>query len=381
MDCNNQYFNNFSFQNSSTIKELSKNRIGILLNINSLLIYNSKTFNKISEIKINNSDDNSNDNDNENLRIKNMMMLKSKEEIVINFIELKNFDLVFWTFKKIFFYKPSEKGYILYQTIDESDEKPTNNYNYFHYYGRSNNNRDVYTINSIYQLKNDNLITCYTYGIKIYTKKNDNYILVSKHEADIEVKNLIEIAPNKLVLMQKNFESGGFCSQTYYCIHTYSLSLYDIETGILKNLNTFKEDVSLNYNNITFFNNDKYLFIKYGEFKFDVYDINQNMQSINSNNEIIEIKHEREFYNFFRERNYNKIKDEMNIRFICKYSEDLFFAKDVNNDIKLYKFKDKSFEFYQDFSFSTKEIIGMIKLKNNNLIIYSKKDAFIINDY
>ena len=139
--------------------------------------------------------------------------------------------------------------------------------------------------------------------------------------------------------------------------------------------------MSLNYNNITFFNNDKYLFIKYGEFKFDVYDINQNMQSINSNNEIIEIKHVREFYNFFRERNYNKIKDEMNIRFICKYSEDLFFAKDVNNDIKLYKFKDKSFEFYQDFSFSTKEIIGMIKLKNNNLIIYSKKDAFIINDY
>ena len=105
------------------------------------------------------------------------------------------------------------------------------------------------------------------------------------------------------------------------------------------------------------------------------------MQSINSNNEIIEIKHVREFYNFFRERNYNKIKYEMNIRFICKYSEDLFFAKDVNNDIKLYKFKDKSFEFYQDFSFSTKEIIGMIKLKNNNLIIYSNKDAFVINDY
>ena len=51
--------------------------------------------------------------------------------------------------------------------------------------------------------------------------------------------------------------------------------------------------MSLNYNNITFFNNDKYLFIKYGEFKFDVYDINQNMQSINSNNEIIEIKHVR----------------------------------------------------------------------------------------
>ena len=103
LDCNNQYFNNFSFQNIITIKELSKNRIGILLNINSLLIYNSKTFNKISEIKINNSDDISNDNDNENLRIKNMMMLKSKEEIVINFIELKNFNLVFWTFKKNIF--------------------------------------------------------------------------------------------------------------------------------------------------------------------------------------------------------------------------------------------------------------------------------------
>ena len=47
--------------------------------------------------------------------------------------------------------------------------------------------------------------------------------------------------------------------------------------------------MSLEYNDITSFNNDKYLFIKYGEFKFDIYNIKENIQSINSKNEDDEI--------------------------------------------------------------------------------------------
>ena len=104
------------------------------------------------------------------------------------------------------------------------------------------------------------------------------------------------------------------------------------------------------------------------------------MQSLNSNNEIIESTQVKEFYNFFRERCYNKIKDEMNIRFLCKYSKDLFFAKNMKNEIKLYKFKDKSFELFQNFPYSTNENIGMIKLKNNNLIIYSNHNVLLINE-
>ena len=368
----NTYHSYNNLKNIITIKEISNNRIGVLLNTNTLLIYNSKTFSKINEIKIKNSDENDTE--------KEINELKNEREIIFNFIELKNFYLVFWTFKTIFFYKPSENGYTLYQTIDESNEEHKREFEDDFYSMRRNYNRNGYTINTIYQLKNDNLLCCYTFGIKIYTKNNDNYILLLKHETNVEVKNIFEIEPNKCVLMQKNFESGGFCSQTYYCVHTYSLSLYDIEKDTLNNLNEFKERVSLDQNYISFFNNENYLFVKYGEFKYDIYDINQNMNSINSNNEIIETTEVKELYNFFREREYNKIKDEMNIRFLCKYSKELFFAADMNNDIKLYKFKDKSFEFYQDFPLSNKEIAGMIKLKNNSIIMYTNQNFFVIND-
>ena len=68
------------------------------------------------------------------------------------------------------------------------------------------------------------------------------------------------------------------------------------------------------------------------------------MKSINENNEIIENNEieendeEREFnYIRFYERNKKqiKIKDEMNIRFLSQYSEDLFFANDINDNIKI----------------------------------------------
>jgi len=140
------------------------------------------------------------------------------------------------------------------------------------------------------------------------------------------------------------------------------------------------------------------------------------MKSINQNNEIIENYEIKENNNevrgifFYGERDKKtKIKDEMNIRFLCEYSEDFFFAQDINDDIKIYKFKDKSFEVHKNFasiiSYSenssryfwvtsfwkdnvsklpahySKEIEGMIKLKNNNLIIYSYDSAFVIKNY
>ena len=357
---------NFNNKKIITIKELSKKYIGILFIDNSFTIYDSNTFTKINEIKIDiNSSDNLEENDNE-IRI-------------INFIELKNSDLVFWTSEKIIFYKISEKGYISYQTINESiqEEKKDNNVFYrmerYSYY-----NKDTYKINSISELKNGNLISCNSYGIKIYTKKNDNYILLLKHELDFEVVNSIEIQLNKLVLMQINIRSGGFCSQTYYFHITYSLSIYDIENNKLTNIYKFKEDVNLRYNNINIFNNEKYLFVKYGSFKYGIYDINENMKSINDNNDIIESIPIREFYNFFRERCYNRIKDEMNIRFLCKYSKSLFFAANMKNEIKLYKFKDKSFELYEELPNFPKDILGMIKLQNNKIIIHSFNYILII---
>ena len=104
------------------------------------------------------------------------------------------------------------------------------------------------------------------------------------------------------------------------------------------------------------------------------------MKSLNQNNEIIEIDTINEFIGFCRLVNFVRIKDEMNINFLCNYSKDLFFAKDVKNNIKIYKFKNKSFEFYQDFPFSKAEIRGMTILKNNNIIIYSLNEIMIIGE-
>ena len=363
-----------------TIKEISKNCIGILFDNNSLSIYNTNTFSKVNEIKINVPQIKEENDDGYYRRS------RIPKEIAYNFIVLKNSDLVLWTLKRIFFYKASEKDfeYKQYQTIDESKVEPKKDPNDFFSYNsyRKYYNKDECTINSVYELSNGNLIICSTNCIEIYTKKaySDNYTLLSTADTEIEVKGAIEIKPNKIILIQKDYESGGFCSQTYYCIHTYSVSLYNIENNSITTLNKFKESqVSLKYNDITFFNNDKYLFIKYGGFKFDIFDINKNFQSINSNNEIIKSENIREFYNFFRERNYKKINKEMDIRFLCNYSKDLFFAKDANEEIKLYKFKDQSFEFYQKFPFSPEEIIGMIELKNNKIIMFSRSNAFVIS--
>ena len=360
---------NFLFKKIITIKELSKSRIGILFNNNSLSIYSSKTFRKINEIEIEINDSSINN--------------PNYDKKIINFIELKNSDLVFWTSKNIFFYKLSDNKYIIYQTINEPkhETKDEDDLYQMFSYRHSYNNKNDYKINIICQLKNGNLISCSSFGINIYTKENDNYKLLSKHKIDVEVKNAIEIELNKLVLFQRNYKCGGHCSQTYYCNFTYSLSIYDIEKDILTNLNKFEENVSLSNNNISFFKNDKYLFVKNGEFKFDIYDINQNMKSINQNNEIIEVNKVRTFFGFFREKIYDVIKDEMNIIFLCNFTKDLFFAKDMNNDIKLYKFKDKSFELYDNFSLTKMEIYDMIKLKNNNLIMYSDNKIFVINNY
>ena len=71
----------------------------------------------------------------------------------------------------------------------------------------------------------------------------------------------------------------------------------------------------------------------------------------------------------------------MNILFLSEYSEDFFFSKNINNDIKIQRFKDKSFELHKNFPFTSKEIRGMIKLKNNNLFMYSYDNILFIKNY
>jgi hypothetical protein len=265
----------------------------------------------------------------------NEIGLCSPKEI-INFIELKNLDLVFWTYEDFYFYNLSEKKYIKYQEINESNQETENDdseFNYFRYERRIRE-RENYKINSICQLKNGNLVSCNSYGIKTYSKEKDKYILKSKHKIYKGFKNAFEIELNKLVLFREAHYFGGHCSETYYNYYICSLSIYDNEKDTITELNEFRENVPFE---ISYFKNDKFLFVKNGNFKFDIYDINQILKSINQNNEIIgnketeenemeENDEEGDFY-FGEKEKKRKIKDEMNIRFLSKYSEDLFFQK------------------------------------------------------
>jgi len=159
---------NFNDRKIIKIKELSNNRIGILF-VHLLSIYSSKTFKKINEIKLDNTLFKNSEKDEKNS--------DNKNEIVIDFIELKNLDLVLWTTKAtILFYNLSDTNYSLFQTIKENIQKEEKEEEeYFHMERFYSNNKDVYNINSIYQLSNGNIVSCNTNGIKIYSKKNDKY--------------------------------------------------------------------------------------------------------------------------------------------------------------------------------------------------------------
>lgn len=81
-----------------------------------LSIYSSKTFKKINEIKLDNTLFQNSEKDEENS--------DNKNEIVIDFIELKNLDLVLWTTKAtILFYNLNDSNYTLSQTIKENIQK------------------------------------------------------------------------------------------------------------------------------------------------------------------------------------------------------------------------------------------------------------------
>jgi hypothetical protein len=362
---------NFDDKKIITIKELSNNRLAILF-VELLSIYSLKTFKKLNEIKLDNTLFQNSEKDEKES--------ENKNEIVIDLIELKNLDLVLWTTKDtILFYKFTDNNYTLSQKINENIQKEEKD-DYFFRERFYSNNKDVYNINSIYQLTNGNILSCNTDGIKIYCIKNDKYELELNYPMDIEVINAIEIKSNQLILFQVNFVSGGFCSRSYHCTITYSVSLYDINNKKSFCLSEFQENVSLRNNEINFFKSNDLLFVKFGQFKFEIFDINQNMKSLNQNNEIIGIDKINEFIGFCRQVSFVKIKDEMNIKFLCNYTEDLFFAKDIKNTIKLYQFKNKSYEFYQDFPLSKAEIRGMTKLKNNNIIMYSLNEIMVIGE-
>ena len=339
---------NFNNKYIITVKELSNERIGVLFE-KSMSIFSSKTFIIINEIKFNVSKEDS------DYRMKQP----------IDFFELKNNDLIILTSKFIHFYKLSNNQYILNQTINESIQEKKQEEEFDFSNGK---------INSIFQSSNEKIISCNDLGFTIYCKKKDQYILDVRHKTNFEVINVLEIKPNQIILFQKKYETFRAPVRGGSDYNIYSLSLYDIEKDKLSSVNEFYADSNPFKDEISFFRNNDLLFVKYGGSKFDIFDINQNMKSLNENNEIIQTNEVNSCCYY-----YHKVKDEMNIEFICYYSKNLFFGRDIEEDkIKLYQFLDKSFEYYQDFPFSKEEVVDIIKLRNDNLIMYLFNEIIVL---
>ena len=109
----------------------------------------------------------------------------------VDFIELKNSDIVLWTSNIILIYN---KEYNLIQKIDEREhgnlcQREDYDYDIVTYY----------YINSIYEMKNGKLVSCNFYGLKFY-KNIDKYNLILTEKMEINVHFIFEIKPNVLIL-------------------------------------------------------------------------------------------------------------------------------------------------------------------------------------
>ena len=336
------------------INELSNKRIGILLN-NSFLVYNLNNFKKLYEIK---------------LPIISQGYYDDKG--IFDFIELKNSDLVLWSTEKIFLYQLLENEYKLYQEIDKFETGENEVFkNDFFFRGA----HKKFSINSIYELTNGKLICCNSFGLLIYAKINDKYIFESRHDIDIDVRKIIEINANKIILLQRYHYYFWGCSRNNLSSHTYSISTYDIEN---KNLTKVAESKVSNkdyygYVLISYLIKNGYLLIRYGK-KIDIYDINNNMALVNHDQEEM-VEKKDEYYGF-----YECLKDEMDIIFLCDYLDNLIITKNLEKKARIYMLKDNSLQYVKEFPYQLKDLKEIIKLKNNSFIMYSDKELILLNN-
>jgi len=344
------------------INELSNNRIGIIFN-DYLVIYSSYKFKEIYRIKP--------FHDFEKYKIEppsefnsgtwdNFLNVKSyRDSKLNNFLELKNKDLIILSEQKIFYYKLLKKNsslYIIHQIINEFNQGANLIIN-TGMDGMNNYDEDRiiyehYCLNSVCELMNGNLVSGNSFGLKLYNKINDNYNLISKQKM-LSIDDIIEFDVNKLILIQsKKFSNGKlllpFENPMMSFKYALSISIYNIK----ENKSTILIPETTNIRQY-FFDKRKNFFVLYYN-KIDIYD-NKKIELIHSINHI-------------------------NIEFLSNYLNEYYIVRDLNcYKIEIYSFKDNKFIMICDFPFQKENIKGIIKLKNNNLIMYSEKQLEILN--
>ena len=202
---------------------------------------------------------------------------------------------------------------------------------------------------------NGNLISCNSYGIKIYKKnKEGKYELFITKKIKTEVHHVIEIKSNIIII---------FCKEVKHISHTFLYFVFDVYK-----YNIEKDELTELYGDrfndrhlmdsilhFSYLINNNLLFIRFG-FKLEIYDINEEKSLVLENKE-----------------DYRLIKE-----FCCNYDSNTFIAKNRDNKYKIFCFKDNKLYDLGEFPLSNENTKGIIKLKDNNFIIYSVREIILL---
>ena len=289
------------------------------------------------------------------LRTRKFINKISHEEPVKKFVELKNNDFVIYSLKKIYIYKlTNNNNYELYQTIDEYQQgtfkkkkKPMEDC------GDGTTFREIYELNSIYELMNGNLISCNSYGIKIYKKnKEGKYELFFTKKIKIEVKNVIEIKSNIIILFCRETESVSytFCYFLFY-VYKYNIEKDELTELFIESFNDRHLSGAILY--YSYLINHNLLFIRFG-FQLICYDINEEETFVVENKD-----------------------DELSIeQFYCNYDSNTFIVL-KDNKYKIFSYKNNKLNDLGEFPIKYENYRDIVNLKDNNFIIYSEKEIIL----
>ena len=210
-------------------------------------------------------------------------------------------------------------------------------------------------------MKNGKLVSCNSYGLKFYEKDKDKYNLISTEKMKIDVHFIYEIKTNELILLQKHYdESWGDMEGD----DKYLISIYNIENKSL--IEVFRSRVGSmmgEFDRINYIINKKYLFMCYGK-TMEIFNLEKNMQNIYIENGYV-YEYENIFFGTQR-----IMKEEKRIRSVlANFSDTLFFGEDNYGNLNMYIFNNNTLNIY--YNFKIRNIKGVIKLKNNNFILYS----------
>lgn len=296
---------------------------------------------------------------------KTFTLIKQFENYFIDAVQMEDNVLVLCDEYNIYFYKLINKEYKLIKKIQCYEKDKDNSYSRR---GERNPNTRIYFL---YHLKNDDLIVSSHSEMKIYKKKDGEYSLKRMlKNVKYFIKNITEIRPNVIVLFLIETVGSSCCPDGYQ----YYISLYDLQNNKYKILNNnFSwNDENEKYKINHFLKSDQYLFAKYKNCLY-IYDIEQNMKFINEadyENINKDSGREQKYLKYIIPFQYFKIEIINNFILVTK--------KDDKSFVYNYSFEDKLFKECQEFPFKLADA-GIMKLKNDKLIIYSDNVIKVIN--